>query len=68
MLLGKGARKPIVEWKSPKYVQRIDSKLTGLTRVLGLFSIMKKNIVKKRWFCLNFYNDINNILMLLFSY
>lgn len=63
MLLGKGASKPIVEWKSPKYIQRTDSELTGLTGVLGLFSIMKKKIVKKEWYCLNFYND--NILVLL---
>ena len=68
MPLGKGANKPRVEWKSPKYIQKIDSKLTGLTEVFGLFFIMKKNIVKKRWYCLNFYNDINNIFMLLFSY
>lgn len=61
MPLGKGASKPTVEWKSPKYIQKIDSKLTGLTGVLGLFFIMKKNIVKKRWYCLNVYNDINNI-------
>ena len=54
MSLGKGANKPTVEWKNPKYIQNIDSKLTGLTEVLGLFFIMKKNMVKKRWYCLNF--------------
>lgn len=40
MLSGKGVSKPIIEWKSPKYIQRTDSEHAGLTGVLGLFSIM----------------------------
>lgn len=45
MLSGKWVSKPIIEWESPKYIQRTDSEHTGLTGLLGLFSIMRYSCI-----------------------